>query len=141
VCGEERTGYGFDGTVLPGHEDNRVAIDRLFAGGSRAVGIGEAEARNDRQPEKKSQLARSSRRAGRNRRRPVIFLLVRGAGSEDSARPAKSFGYDRRQRQSAIETLAVELTEPFVGLLPVPNEYDRLNGIVAPCTSPRRIGA
>ena len=30
VCGEERTGYGFDKPVLPGDDDNRVAIERLF---------------------------------------------------------------------------------------------------------------
>jgi len=62
--------------------------------------------------------------------------LLGGVGSEDGARPAESFGYDRRQGQSAIETLAVELTEPLARLLPVPNDHDRLNGIDAPCTSP-----
>ena len=66
----------------------------------------------------------------------MIVLLLGRVGSEDSVRAAESFGYDRRQGQSAIETLAVKLTKPFVGLLSVPNEYNRLNGIVAPCTSP-----
>jgi len=37
VCGEERTGYGFDEPVLPGDEDNRVAIERLFE--SRSLGL------------------------------------------------------------------------------------------------------
>jgi hypothetical protein len=64
------------------------------------------------------------------------LLLPGWVGSEDGARPAEGFGYDRRQGQSAIETLAVELTEPLIWFLPVPNEHDRLNGIVAPCTSP-----
>jgi hypothetical protein len=50
VCGEERTGYGFDLPVLPGDEHNRVAIERLFDGGSHPNGIGKAEARIDGQP-------------------------------------------------------------------------------------------
>ena len=45
---EECTGYDFDGRVLPGDEDNRVAIVRLFDGGSHAIDIREAEARIDR---------------------------------------------------------------------------------------------
>ncbi len=45
VCGEERTGYGFDLPVLPGDEHNRVAIERLFDGGSHPIDIGKAEAR------------------------------------------------------------------------------------------------
>ena len=75
---------------------------------------------------------------GVSRRKPELpsGRLLGGVGSQDGARPAESFGYDRRQGQSAIETLAVELTEPLARLLPVPNDHDRLNGIVAPCTSP-----
>src|ERR1700730_844002 len=136
VCGEERTGYGFDKPVLPGDDDNRVAIERLFESRSQPIRIGDTEARIDRQPEKN--------RSGLDRREgsdvivgdSVIFPLLGGVGSEDGARPAEGFGFDWRQGQSAIETLAVELTEPLVRLLPVPNEHDRLNGIVAQCTSP-----
>ena len=39
VCGEERTGYGFDEPVLPGDDDNRVAIEGLFEGRSQPIGI------------------------------------------------------------------------------------------------------
>ena len=66
----------------------------------------------------------------------MIYLLLGRIRCEYGARPAEGFGNDRRQRQSAIETLAVELTEPLVRLLPVPNEHDRLNGIAAPSASP-----
>jgi hypothetical protein len=52
VCGEERTGYGFDEPVLPGDDDNRVAIEGLFEGRSQPIGIGDPEARIDGQPEK-----------------------------------------------------------------------------------------
>ena len=64
VCGEERTSYGFDVPVLPGDEDNRVAIERLLDGGSQPIGIGEAEARIDRQTEE--YRSRLDRREGPN---------------------------------------------------------------------------
>lgn len=62
----------------------------------------------------------------------ICYPLVR-VGSEDGVGSAEDFGDDRRQRQSAIETLAVELPEPLVWLFPVSNEYDRLNSVLAPC--------
>jgi hypothetical protein len=37
VCGEERTGYGFDEPVLPSDDDNRVAIEGLFEGRSQPM--------------------------------------------------------------------------------------------------------
>jgi len=56
----------------------------------------------------------------------VILHLLGWVGCKHGARPAEGFGNDVRQCQSAIETLAVELTEPGIRLLPVPNERDRL---------------
>jgi hypothetical protein len=64
----------------------------------------------------------------------VIYRLLRRVGSKYGARRAKG-GNDRRQGQSAIQTLAVKLAEPLVWLLSVPNENNRLNGIVAPSAS------
>ena len=51
VGGEEPSGYGFDERMLPRDKDKRIAIERLFEGGSQPMGIGEAEARIDRQAE------------------------------------------------------------------------------------------
>ena len=62
----------------------------------------------------------------------MILHLLGGVGRKYGARPAEGFGNDLRQCQSAIETLAVELTEPRIRLLPMPNEHDRLNSVVAP---------
>ena len=66
----------------------------------------------------------------------MILHLLGRVGCKHGARPAEGFGNDLRQCQSAIETLAVELTEPRIRLLPVPNEHDRLNSIVARGLSP-----
>ena len=65
-----------------------------------------------------------------------ILHLSGRVGRKYGAGPAEGFGDDVRQCQSAIETLAVELTEPGIRLFPVPNQHDRLDGIVAPGLSP-----
>lgn len=49
--GEDRSGYGFDEHMFPGNEDNRIAVERLFDSSSQPIGIGDAEARIDRQAE------------------------------------------------------------------------------------------
>ncbi len=70
VCGEECTGYGFDEPVLPGDDDNRVAIERLFESRSQPISIGDTEARIDGQPKK-------NRRAMRAIWQPqLMFLLI-----------------------------------------------------------------
>ena len=51
VSGEKFLGYSFDKPVLPSDQDKRIAIDRLFDGGLQPIGVGEAEARIDRQTE------------------------------------------------------------------------------------------
>jgi hypothetical protein len=51
VSGEEFLGYSFDKPVLPGNQDKRIAVDRLLDSGLQPIGIGEAEARIDRQTE------------------------------------------------------------------------------------------
>ena len=51
VSGEEFLGYSFDKPVLPGDQDKRIAVDRLLDSGLQPIGIGEAEARIDRQTE------------------------------------------------------------------------------------------
>jgi hypothetical protein len=63
VSGEEPAGYGFDERMLPSDDNKRIAVRRLFKGGSQPVGIGEAEARIDRQTEK--YRGRLDRREGR----------------------------------------------------------------------------
>jgi len=69
VSGEKFLGYSFDKPVLPSDQDKRIAIDRLFDGGLQPIGVGEAEARIDRQTEEyRSRLDRREG-AGRNRMR------------------------------------------------------------------------
>jgi len=51
VSGEKFLGYSFDKPVLLGDQDKRIAVDRLFDSGLQPIGIGEAEARIDRQTE------------------------------------------------------------------------------------------
>ena len=51
VSKEKFLGYSFDKPVLPGDQDKRIAVDRLFDSGLQPIGIGEAEARIDRQTE------------------------------------------------------------------------------------------
>jgi hypothetical protein len=86
VCGEERTSYGFDMPVLPGDEDNRVAIERLLDGGSHPIGIGEAEARIDGSP--KRIAVGSMVASGRTNRRRLHHLAFAGMGRERRWRSA-----------------------------------------------------
>jgi len=45
VGGEERSGYGFDERMLPGDEDKRISVERLFDGSSQPIGIKDTKAR------------------------------------------------------------------------------------------------